>query len=90
VNHLGAPEHALPEWAVLHEKIRRAGGSPCNGPQRDDWTGTEQQQRRAAQACLDCPALFVCALYAKAADEREGTWGGETASQRARRRKATA
>lgn len=83
---LGVPEHARAEWNAMHEQILRTGPTPCAGPDRDHWTGTPAQQARAADQCLDCPALDACLAYARAADERTGVWGGLTPSERTLRR----
>lgn len=87
---LGVPAHAQNAWLELHEQITRRGGTPCAGPDRNDWTGTPRQQTRAADACLDCPVLTACATYAAIAGETSGVWGGLTAQQRTQRRKDTA
>ena len=81
---LGVPVHALPAWHHLLDELTLAGETPCAGTGRDQWTGTERQQRTAANACMDCPALRACAEYADA--ERHGAWGGFTARERQHRR----
>lgn len=83
---LGVPPEAFTAWLRLHDALTRAHGTPCAGPGRDRWLGTEQEQRAAADACMDCPVLRPCDAYATAADERAGVWGGFTARERQRRR----
>ncbi|PZP17071.1 MAG: hypothetical protein DI611_03910 [Brachybacterium faecium] len=85
-NTFAVPAHALDAWESLHRQILDTGPTPCAGAGRDRWTGTEQQQRTAADACMDCAVLRQCAAYADTADEREGTWGGYTARERQIRR----
>lgn len=79
---IGVPLVALTPWLRLHDAIALAGGTPCAGPDRDDWTGTAPEQARAADACLDCPVMSACAAYADAAEERSGVWGGRTERDR--------
>lgn len=81
---IGVPRHAYTAWITLHEQIAETpGGSPCAGPDRNDWTSnTRAVQKRAADRCLDCPALTACHAYARAAGERDGVWGGLTPSER--------
>lgn len=84
---LEIPGQAWPAWEALHHGIASAADpTPCRGADRDDWTGTGPQQERAAARCLDCPVLSLCGAYARAAGEREGVWGGRTASARRARR----
>lgn len=83
---LGVPPEALTAWVRLHDALTRSQCTPCAGPGRDRWLGTEQEQRAAADACMDCPALRACAAYADAAGEQHGVWGGYTARERAIRR----
>lgn len=85
---LAVPAHARPAWERLHAQILATGPTPCAGPHRDDWTGDKRQQIRAADRCLDCPAMRACGTYAATAGETSGTWGGLTAAQRAEQRKA--
>jgi len=85
---LGVPEQALPAWTDLHSQIARSGPTPCAGPNRDEWTGTDRAQIRAAEACLECPAMVACAAYAEVADEDTGVWGGLTPRQRAEHRRS--
>lgn len=82
------PAHARPAWDELHAQIIRTGTTPCAGPDRDLWIGTQAEQHIAADRCLDCPVMTACATYAATAHEREGTWGGLTARQRNTRREA--
>lgn len=83
---LGVPVHAVPAWHRLLDELTLAGETPCAGAGRDRWTGTEQQQRTAAESCMDCPVLHACADYADAAGEQHGVWGGYTARERQHRR----
>lgn len=85
-NTFAVPAHALGAWEQLHAQILATGPTPCAGAGRDLWTGTEQQQRRAAARCMSCAALTACDTYADAAEERSGTWGGYTSRERAARR----
>lgn len=80
------PDHALTAWLHLHEQIIEAGGTPCAGPNRDDWIGGVTQQKRAAEACLDCPVMTACGAYAATAGEPHGVWGGRTATERVPRK----
>lgn len=72
-------------WHRLQDQVTRNGPTPCAGPDRDDWTGSNSQQARAADRCLDCPVLEACSAYAEIAAERSSTWGGYSAAQRAAR-----
>lgn len=86
---LGVPEHARTEWDALHDVLSGAWtDTPCLGPGRAAWLGTVAEQADAADRCLDCPAMQECAAYALAAGERDGTWGGMTARERAEHRGA--
>lgn len=87
-NLYAVPDHAVTAWHQLHEQVTRSGPTPCAGPSRDDWTGSNSQQARAAVRCLDCPVIEACAAYADTAAERHSTWGGYSAAQRAARRRA--
>lgn len=79
------PDQARPAWLQLQQQIVEHGPTPCAGPSRDDWTGSNSQQARAAVRCLDCPVLEACATYADTAAERHSTWGWHSAAQRAAR-----
>lgn len=80
---LRVPDHARAEWDTLHAALEDAETPPpCAGDDRDDWTGAPARQARAADRCLDCPAMQACAAYARAAAEPTGTWGGLTARDR--------
>lgn len=83
---LGVPEHARREWDALHTAIEESWTTtPCAGPDRDLWQGSQGEQKRAANRCYDCSALALCDAYADAADERMGVWGGITARERGAR-----
>lgn len=85
---LGVPPHALTEWQALGEALDASPTPPpCAGADRDHWTGSNTQQRTAAERCLDCPAMQACAAYALTAREPYGTWGGLTPANRTTYRK---
>lgn len=76
---LGVPEHARSEWEQLMSSIRVP--TPC-AANPDGWNSSAAEAEIAARLCLDCPVMTACAAYARAAGEREGTWGGLTAAER--------
>ena len=79
---LGVPARARTAWAELGSAIAKTGPTPCQGENRDRWTGSPRDQRWAAVQCLDCSAMVACATYARAAGECDGAWGGTTAADR--------
>ncbi|KLU08103.1 hypothetical protein ABL57_19860 [Kocuria sp. SM24M-10] len=63
---------------------------PCTGPGWAAWTADDgPAAARAADRCLDCPALAACAAYAVQAPEPAGVWGGTTPNDRAHSTRAT-
>ena len=79
---LGVPARARTAWAELGSAIATTGPTPCQGENRDRWTGSPRDQLWAAERCLDCPAMVACLTYARIAGERDGAWGGTTAADR--------
>lgn len=77
---LGVPARARTAWAELGAAI--TSPTPCQGENRDRWTGSPRDQRWAADRCLDCSAMVACLTYARIAGERDGAWGGTTAADR--------
>ncbi|EWT06325.1 transcriptional regulator, partial [Intrasporangium chromatireducens Q5-1] len=48
---------------------------PCAG--RDEWTSDEPDERaHAAEECVSCPLLEVCADLATEERHKWGVWGG--------------
>ncbi|REF00265.1 WhiB family transcriptional regulator [Thermomonospora umbrina] len=45
--------------------------------------GREQREAKAKDVCAACPVRDACLDWAIAHDERHGTWGGTTSSERA-------
>jgi hypothetical protein len=86
---LGVPPRAADAYAALRAQIALTGPTPCAAAP-DAWTGSPREQETAASACQDCAALAHCYRYAAQADELEGTWGGLTATERAKRRRVRA
>lgn len=80
------PASAMPAWEALQDAV--TVGTPCMGPDRDLWHGSRKQQLVAADRCMDCPVLAVCATYARSAGEQLGTWGGQTDEERRAERTA--
>lgn len=87
---LGVPDHAREEWEELGDALTALGGTaPCQSADAEDWVqdGRSPAARSAADACLDCPAMTACGLYALAAGERTGVWGGMGPAERTRARR---
>lgn len=82
---LRAPEGHEQFLTVLAEHIDAGAVIPCTGPGWADWTVEDGPPViRAADRCLDCPALVSCQGYAVAGQEPAGVWGGTTPKERAR------
>ena len=84
---LGIPSAALVEWRTLALAIAVHGPASCEGavlPADAWWSGHEEDNELARQACNLCAVRPQCLAYAQAAGEREGVWGGLTPAERAR------
>lgn len=74
---MGIDPAAMPAWTTLQGALLNAPNTPCNSPNRADWTsGGPRAKQRAAEACRACPVLAECRAYAEAANERGAVWGG--------------
>lgn len=76
-------DEAMAAYVDLHRSLLRVVASgeevPCRGAGAEAWTsGKSAEQEVAADRCLDCPAMALCARYAELAEEPLGTWGGVT------------
>ena len=75
---MGIPPESMSAWTTLQGALLNAPNTPCNSPNRADWTtGGPRAKQRAAEACRACPVLAECRAYAEAANERGAVWGGE-------------
>ena len=64
---------------------------PCHGRDSALWISPKApEQRNAAEACNDCPALRTCRTYAIAHNEPTGVWGGMNTTAREQHRKTHA
>ena len=74
---MGIPPESMSAWTALQGALLNAPNTPCNSPNRADWTtGGPRAKQRAAEACRACPVLAECRAYAEAANERGAVWGG--------------
>ena len=75
---MGVDPAAMPAWTTLQGALLKAPNTPCNSPNRADWTsGGPRAKQRAIEACRACPVLAECRAYAEAANETGAVWGGE-------------
>src|SRR5512135_722960 len=91
------PSHALaPLPAALPDSAGWQQAAACRFADRDLFFPPEEERGRyvgfraaaAQRICRSCPVRGECLGYALAADERYGLWGGMTAEERRRLRRA--
>jgi hypothetical protein len=86
--------HDLPTVAeVLASYLRRPAWTEqarCKGRTGIMHGTSSTAERDALALCQTCPVIDPCRKHALDTDERHGTWGGLTAAQRSRLRRATA
>jgi WhiB family redox-sensing transcriptional regulator len=77
------PSHPIAEALrlVLAEALRVRGPAPCqSSPVPAAWDYDSPVSRELAPVamagCLECPVRGECLVYAVAAGERHGIWGG--------------
>ncbi|MFD1210970.1 WhiB family transcriptional regulator [Arthrobacter sp. GCM10027362] len=76
----------LPEWKAFLA-ARSGAVVPCD--RGHEWFSDDVRiQARAAALCGACAVKTACGVYALAAPEKEGVWGGMTPLDRKRLRRA--
>ena len=75
----------LPEWFALAEALETVA-VPCQTAPDDWFEGTPAQRAVAAERCLSCAVMVLCADYAEAAQEPSGVWGSVDRTRRGRSR----
>lgn len=89
------PPAALTEWLTLAALLEEIGSVPCRTSDPEAWWPDRKQldapsTRLAVRGCWRCPAREACLVYAVAAKEREGVWGGTLPDERREMRQAAA
>lgn len=72
------PAEARGAWDDLAAALEVAGQVPCRVSSTPGvWFATSPAAAELALlACLGCPAMVACGVYADAAREPDGVWGG--------------
>lgn len=82
---LEIPEHAADSWFRLMRilvDLQDAGERvPCQQQPDRWWSDEPAEQHAAIAACMPCPALKPCGVYAQLAHE-PGVWGGSHRRER--------
>ena len=76
------PPAAFAEWVDLAHALAATGLAPCERQPELWWHGTTRVDPAALAGCGACHVREECLAYAVAADERDGLWGGLTATER--------
>jgi WhiB family redox-sensing transcriptional regulator len=78
---------AFREYETLVNAIKEADSIPAcmqTDPEvffSDGNEGGYNETRRAKKMCESCPVIYECAIYALAAGENYGVWGGMSANE---------
>ena len=85
--------NVIRHYGNLLAAIEEHGDPVCRTTDPEMWfpetgEGHSNSLRYAKELCNDCPLIIECRLYAIAAEEPHGVWGGLDAQQRSKLRRA--